>query len=430
MPKFKKLIVTQGTYHTDLGVVDLPPERIKHWANQHTEMRKAGLLTPAPWFHDFQKAVPVRVGDAAESALRSSADNGGFWDKMWSELQTDGKLALWGEVDAPGDENDTSTPAGKVGKTVRECSIYAAKEYKDGLGRVWKDVPMHVALCTHPIQPGQRNFEAVKPEVGVALAMSMLGNASDPNLDPNKPPAYTQMKELLEKLKKVKKLALPEDTNEVNLAERLMLAVTQAEVSEADDLEGSTRKPPEGAKEENAPLVMALTKPQIAAIIAQKVVNPATGQPFTEAELTTPDVPAGDVAQTKQMNTILMSHLGNTKKDALKIRLTNLLARGLDADTANKILLPQIESVVMSFTPEGQALPLAIEQTLTMLESSLPARKNPLPNLFPLGNDVGGSLNALSMSLGIPLTEQQLPNPASVTDAQIKAATESLLSTL
>ena len=52
--RFKKPIVTTGIY-TIPGdsprKVEITNDRLSHWANQFSNMKKAGVSVPAPWNH-------------------------------------------------------------------------------------------------------------------------------------------------------------------------------------------------------------------------------------------------------------------------------------------------------------------------------------------------------------------------------------------
>lgn len=335
--RFKKPIVTTGVYTIPGETpkkVEITQDRLSHWVKQFDSMKKAGISVPAPWNHS-KDALPMSVGN--DGTLPRSDINAGWWEKIWMQDGT-----LWGELDVPRSED-----AVKIGTNVKESSIYVRPEFNDGSGNKWDDSLMHIALVTHPIENGQGNFEAVEEmEQGIALAMSQLTEPlSMSNLDEVRPggsvaPQKNGLQEMLESLRAVM-IDLPDDTNDVNFMERLLVALRQKKASENPE-EDSITNPPEGAKEQPAPVAMSQEKEtDVKEVLPQETT--------AEEVLAHPSYQAA----TKTI-AFLMSHLNGQEKAKLQERRDTLLASGkVSEDYASKHLDPAISDFKMSFGEDG-----------------------------------------------------------------------------
>lgn len=335
--RFKKPIVTTGVYTIPGETpkkVEITQDRLSHWVKQFDSMKKAGISVPAPWNHS-KDALPMSVGN--DGTLPRSDINAGWWEKIWMQDGT-----LWGELDVPRSED-----AVKIGTNVKESSIYVRPEFNDGSGNQWDDSLMHIALVTHPIENGQGNFEAIEEmEQGIALAMSQLTEPlSMSNLDEVRPggsvaPQKNGLQEMLESLRAVM-IDLPDDTNDVNFMERLLVALRQKKASENPE-EDSITNPPEGAKEQPAPVAMSQEKEtDVKEVLPQETT--------AEEVLAHPSYQAA----TKTI-AFLMSHLNGQEKAKLQERRDTLLASGkVSEDYASKHLDPAISDFKMSFGEDG-----------------------------------------------------------------------------
>ena len=148
MARFKKPSLSVGSYLASQSggrqSASFDKSRLQKMCDTSNAMIKAGLKIPAPFEHSPQ-AVPVT--DKPSDAFK----NGGYWTKFWMLDDPKHGPTLYGELEAPGDVNDESTSAGKIGKTVQECSLSTKKEFVDGSGHAWEEPIMHVALVTHPV---------------------------------------------------------------------------------------------------------------------------------------------------------------------------------------------------------------------------------------------------------------------------------------
>jgi hypothetical protein len=439
--KFIKDIVSVGDYDIPDGKggvhkESLSIDRFKKWAGNFHEMKAAGLRIPAPWVHyskkDGKPLTPIAMGHAE---MPSADENAGFWDSLFVDEE---RGVLVGVVDAPGADNDFNSPAGKIGKTVKETSVYIAPSFTDPkTKKTWNEVPLHIACVLHPIESNQGNFVPI--EEGMAIAMSFKSDAmggekkpekkpvekpgekplagkpkedySESVDDPNKvlgsgdteakPSGNDKLGEVIRLLREAAEVALPEDTTPDNLIERLLIALTQKSVEDEDEDEGTITQPPEGAQQRNAPFIMALSPTQIAAIVASKPVNPETGKPFTNDEL------VGLASQPVDVE-VVMSHpkvkqivdtsnqmaaaLKNQAQAGYRNRIDALVKRGqVGKEQAEKSLLPMVDSLVMSFSPEGKPVEQPLDTVLKLLESAAPA--TPVSGVNPYAE-------ALAMSHG------------------------------
>lgn len=396
MPRFRKPIVKAGVYEIPIPGSSktrseiLSADRIKYWSETANEMIKEGHRIPGPWHHDLQ-SLPVKMG--SDGSLPKSSDNAGFWDRFWVEgNREDGSVTLWGEIDAPGSENDLNTPAGKIGKTVKETSIYVRPSFKDGSGREWKDALMHVGLVTHPIEKGQENFVPVSEGLALSMSqcnysfsMSEVGSIDNPNL----PTTGMSVSELLGKLKEVARISLPSDTTDVNFLERLNAALEQKRLSEEEE-KGTIRVPPKGAQEPPAPMItMSLNQQQIDAIVSAKAVNPDTGKPFTVEELKMSLTPSNQpsiqelqdhpvVKKMVEYQTVLMGQL-NTQALTSRLQRAQSIVQKQPAmqKVVDEKVAPLLQSFQMSFGNDGKPNPHPVDTLLDALESIADASPQP-----------------------------------------------------
>src|SRR5205823_829285 len=92
-------ILRVGRYQSPEGEVVVTPDRIRHWANEHAEMRRAGILTPVPWGHHLQ-SVPQYPGETQYLAAKMNA---GYFPEL--RVSPDGN-ELIAVVECPGVECD------------------------------------------------------------------------------------------------------------------------------------------------------------------------------------------------------------------------------------------------------------------------------------------------------------------------------------
>lgn len=181
MAKFTKEIVAPGKYVVNVptkqadGTIklvrkeqEITEDRINSWVEKFKKMRDKGLNFPAPFYHDFS-ALPIteeekaRLDAEQRKEENRTKNNAGYWESLFYK---DGKLQ--GIIDA--DEAYSE----RFGKSFKECSLMSLPKFTDGLGEEWEDPILHIAVVTHPIAPGQGNFEKLTdaPEEALSVAMS------------------------------------------------------------------------------------------------------------------------------------------------------------------------------------------------------------------------------------------------------------------
>jgi hypothetical protein len=454
MPLLKKKIVSPGVYRTtDLATgkvreETVTPDRIQHWASEGTRYLTAGNQLPAPWSHvDPNTGLPVMV--SANGILPRSDINGGFWKFLTTEFDPEEGLTLVGYVDVDGDENDPNTPAGKVGKTVRETSIFALPQWADGKGNSFVDVPMHVAMITHAIQPNQKNFEKV-PDGALAIAMSHRVHSFKPtamasppssiqgSTDPssggqsggqagNKPggqsygggngqssptatAASADITQVIAALRQCG-IDLPDDTSPMNFFERLLVACRQKSVSEGNQ-GGDLYSPPEGAAtQQPAPVAMSQNPPATTA--------PGTFD-FSKVPL---DVFMSHPAakQLVDANNQLQSIVLEQAKTGLQLRIKKLIEGGtITQKYADEMLKPLLDGFAMSHIGK----PNAVEATLTAIEATAVARQpqgdSVAQQALLMNLPMSAAYDPLAMSAAPP--RQTIDNPFIQANGQGNAA--------
>lgn len=472
MAKILKEIVTIGEYDIPKGdgktqkiTVDLP--RLRKWSGNINSMRSAGLRIPCPWSHYNGEGnapmTPVCMGQAGGGIVDDANKNAGFWESAWVDEATG---SLWGVIDAPGDEKDAHTPAGKPGTTVKETSVYVASKFTDPKTKqTWDEAPIHIAAVVHPVESGQSNFRhlgegmtvamslksppkaAGKAEQQSAEAMPSEGQiveaapanpeikaaaekagvappgSSLPEKNPKLGPDYVDGSESIDQeiagggslgqvvslLRECAGVALPADTNPQNLMERLLIALTQKQLGEGDTT-GNVYNPPEGAKLRTAPFVMSLSQNAIQAIVKSGAVNPDTGKPFTASELSAgPQITEEAVMSypgVKQMASQLQAMtnaLNDAAKNNYRGRIDAAVRQGkVGKEMADKKLLPMVDALVMSFQADGKPVAQPLDLALEVLEAN--------PALTPSSNPYA---EALAMSMAPPAgarTIEDLPH--------------------
>jgi len=299
-------------------------------------MLQAGLKITAPFAHRDEKGiVPKPLRDGEKGSWNSSI-NGGYWNKFEIDPEDGG---LIGFVDCPGDEKDLSTPAGKVGTTIQETSVFLIPEWKDGNGKVWKDALWHVALVDgKSVETNQENFEKVTDqELALAMSFSMADSQVQPGdqatTSGNNTVAINKIRKLLmEKLD----LELPKDTNESNFHDRLLTVLTSLKTKEEEE---DLTQQPEGTEAPSSPIAMA---DNTNTEVIEKKIDSALGM------------------------------LTKGKKVELKKRILSLQTKGTLGKKRAEDWLTKVEAITMSlddFDEEGGYPEFAIEMAVTALEA-------------------------------------------------------------
>ncbi len=399
---FRKHIVTEGKHRTQnpdgtITLKSVPRERLERMVNNATTLLGKGYSIPAPWKHS-PDAVIAKLEEGSNGLLQDSTVNGGFWKKVEGIINSEGKYEVWGDIEVPGDPNDPKTPAGMVGTTVRETSIYLKGKHQltDEEGAEIIDCPMHIALVTHAIEPGQKNFELQGDDMFIAMSQMVPDETYEKKEED--PVSDGDLSELSNLLASVAKVFLPTSTTMSNLVGNLILALNQMKLSIGNSGTGSGQ-PADKDSFTMEPIVMSkLTQEQLNALLAAKPVNPATGKPFTAQELSS-ESEGGDTKQTSELQealnkvTLMMSNMNTQMADerqrAYRARTNALIERGIvTQDYANTHLIPQIEAYKPQITEAGST-PSPVDVILMSLESiPTPVRSGAADNFSGSYEDV------------------------------------------
>lgn len=438
MAKFVKRIIRPGTYSIrrkdgTTTRIHIGRERIKRWVDNFTKMKASGLKIPAPWRHE-EKAQPARLD--ADHSDWDAYNNGGFWEEL--HVGDDG--ALYGTVDVP-----NAKDAEKVGTTVQDVSLLAKPEWMDGEGTKYQDAITHIAMVVHPVAKDDQNF-VPQDAPAIALSLSEFYSADDtttgdegdsvPEGDGPKAGSAT-VKDVMQLLREVAKVTLPEDTTADNMLERLVTALSaiRGQKSEENPEGESVKEPPAGSKKQPGPVAMSLENYEFAAQMlgTAKVVNPATKKPWTAAELEAKD------KADKAKNTVALSAedqatinwARKSARNAYKSRIEACVASGrVDPKTAKEFwdTLSADEDLKLSFDESGSPVANHYDFVISAWERT-PANASltghsPTSAKATKAKVFGG--DAFSLDAGV--TEEDPPNneatPMSLEEADAILATQ------
>ncbi len=160
---FKKQTIAPGTYWTKDGPVTFTANDVDGMFATGKAMLGAGLSIPVPLEHQ-DTAKPQTT---AERKARSVLFNTG-WVKDY-EKNSDGSVSTVYELDPEeinktcvGSDGKPMTNAVELSKklptTIKNVSPEILPEFRDGTGRVWKNVISHVALTHKPVWASQKPF--------------------------------------------------------------------------------------------------------------------------------------------------------------------------------------------------------------------------------------------------------------------------------
>ena len=366
MPKFDKMIVSEGRYRIRnpksgrFENVELTLDDLEQMADTAGKLQSKGYKIPAPWKHDFNIHAFTKLESGDNGLLEDSTKNGGFWDNLRLDVNKEtGKTELWGTVEAPGSEDDPNTPAGKIGKTVKETSIYLRRNFDltDDSGESLKNVPMHIALVTHPIEPGQPNFQPAS-DGELAIAMSDMMPVTE----------FGDLTTLLAEFD----IFLPANTTHETLVDNLRISLSQLLlVKKREEKEDG----PSSNRAFNAePLMMSnLTPEAIDSIVKSGAKNPATNKPFTAADFETKTDPK---VEELQMSLVAVRNtMQDDRRKGYRARVNTLVETGrCDKQFAETNLIPQVESYNLELK-DGKVVTSSLDTVLMSLEA-LPAKNN------------------------------------------------------
>jgi hypothetical protein len=376
MPLFRKIITRPNVYSvkTPQGrrIKAVTSQLLSDVADTGNQMIEAGLNIPAPYAHkDGGNIIPSPLGKD-EKPTWSSNFNAGFWKKF--ELTPAGELAGYVEV-----ENEED--AKKIGKSIKETSVWLEPEFTDGLGRKWKNALRHVALVTNAVEPDQENFQLVdtSPEYSLAMAFCMSDALDAPKKDASvdKAPSSDSsssdtskespksddsnsnsedtedlqsgsVPEIVSLLKDKLGYELPSDTTPQNFLDRLRTLLTSIKKEEEEDedlVEDEQPKKDEKSEAKSPPFAMAdENKDNI--VILEKL--------------------------QKKADQLVQGMLATLKADLTR-RVNAVIEAGkIGKVTAEKMLLEPIQALTMSLEDlddEGNLKTTELEDKIVMAES-------------------------------------------------------------
>lgn len=185
---FSKSILKVGTYHSPDGVVEVTPQRLKHWASETKRLQNVGYAIPSHFDHsnELDLLEPIAMDALARRQNRSAEVTVGKLADM--RVAPDGQSAeIVLETLTPGATEAVSSNAVYVSPVI-------FPEWKDGAGNTYRDVITSFDLVDHPVDhsqssfvPAQRMSQLVRAiRMGVNTKPFRLGPVMDEDED-NKP---------------------------------------------------------------------------------------------------------------------------------------------------------------------------------------------------------------------------------------------------
>lgn len=377
MPLLKKAIVPVGTFlvRTPTGTqsVQFDKPKLQLMAATTNTMIAAGLRSPMPFGHR-KDIVPIEMN---MSSNYTPDKNNGYWDSYAVEEEA-GIPTLFGYSNLDGSDKDKDSAYYKAKHQCKEVSVSFAETYVDGRGRKWPCGIIHTALVNNPVVPGQSEFQDV-PEGSITLSLSTL----DCNDISNQQSLLAKAKILLQE---AVNLILPADTTVDTVLRDLISIATQMKASRPQEGQEFSPLPVYPISMSNIGDDMKFTKDQADPIIASKVVNPATKQPYTYADFgiveATPSLELsvlqadlvkkdGIIAQLSNFSKALAGQVHNAVTGTTTSRINSLETSGRinkDVATGLRAQLP----FQLSLADDHNFAPHPLDATLSILES-LPA---------------------------------------------------------
>ena len=351
---FKKKILRPGVFNvtTPKGrkVEAFSKGRLADMAKTANKMLDSGLQIAAPYAHKVtsedgtEKIIPRPIAEGIKPNWNSGI-NGGFWKKFEIDEEDN---SLVGVLEVPGDKDNLEDPAGKVGTTIRQTSIYSVPNWVDGLNREWKDALMHVALVNKAIEPGQENFSEITEEESSAMCISMSdevdANEDAPSEEEDKGLAGEDaITKIIEQFNSKLGLELPQDTDHSNFLDRVLTIL----VSLKSEEEGDLTQQPKNSEVPSSPIVMSTDNPDNVNVGLEQKVKKAEGAVLS---------------------------LVNQLKETLKGKVERLVSTGqIGRSLADTKLLPAVSEISMSLediSEDGSIPQTPIEMSIDLLEEN------------------------------------------------------------
>jgi len=150
--EFAKTMLAVGVYHSPDGVVEVTPERLKHWERQVNAIQSVGYAIPSHFDHsnDEELLEPIKLSELQERKSRSARNTVGKLKSF--KVNPDGRSA---EIVLHTLEPDAT-------KLVSTNSIYVSPvvhpRWKDGAGNFYEDALTSFDLVDWPVDHSQSSF--------------------------------------------------------------------------------------------------------------------------------------------------------------------------------------------------------------------------------------------------------------------------------
>ena len=196
---------------------------------------------------------------------------------------------------------------------------------------------------------------------------------------------------------------LPEDTDESNFADRLLVAAMQADGG-SNRSAGSTYDPPPGSRARPGQIAMSQIQfPQTpasatpttpAAPAAAPATSPAQPQAVTQADLA---ILMSQLGAAKQTNDLLMAQLTRTEVANRNERALKLVAAGR---VSQEFYTTKLNGFKMSLDANGQVIPTEVDIVLGALDhaSPMPMSASPASPASPFASLLGNAAPVVAMS--------------------------------
>lgn len=173
MDTFSKSILKVGTYHSPDGVVEVTPERLKHWEAQARRLQAVGYDLPSHFNHasEIDLLEPIPANPLERKLHRGAEFTVGQLERSGFVVAPDGQSA---EITL---KTLTDGAREAVSKNVVYVSPVIFPEWKDGAGNTYADVITSFDLVDHPVDYSQSSFvPAIRMGRGVVPVIRM-GNS-------------------------------------------------------------------------------------------------------------------------------------------------------------------------------------------------------------------------------------------------------------
>jgi hypothetical protein len=164
---YTKTMLNVGKYVSPDGEVDVTPERLNRWAENHQKLRAANYRVPMQWDHADQpeKAWPMSA-DNFKSNLSAENAVGQLADIQINEDGNSATIVMEVHDSAAQDKADNNTVF---------VSPVIFEDFTDGHGNHYEDVITHMDMVNYPVDHSQGDFEPVQNETGVVSCGIRMG---------------------------------------------------------------------------------------------------------------------------------------------------------------------------------------------------------------------------------------------------------------